>query len=67
MGIGRKMERKNEIKIKSSHEGRFTRHCKKAGYDSVTNECIEEGLASKSAGIRKQAQFALNSKSWNKE
>ena len=57
---------KRQIKIKKENRGKFTRHCRRAGYEGVTNECIKEGLASKSAGLRKQAQFALNSRSWNK-
>jgi hypothetical protein len=55
----------SSIHIKKSHEGRFTKFCSNKGYDSVTNECIEEGLASKAASTRKQAQFALNAKSFN--
>ena len=60
------MEKQSPIKIKKENRGKFTRHCRRAGYEGVTNECIKEGLASKSAGLRKQAQFALNSRSWNK-
>lgn len=59
------MADKPKIVIKESHKGRFTEHCKNKGFDSVTNECIEEGLASKSASVRKQAQFVANAKSWN--
>lgn len=51
---------KPKIEIKESHKGRFTDHCKSKGYDGVTNECIEEGLDSKSEALRKQAQFAKN-------
>ena len=54
------MEKKHEIKIKKSHEGLFTKHCG----GKVTNECIEEGLASHSVKTRKQAQFAKNARSW---
>ena len=50
------MAEKKKIEIKESHKGRFTKHCG----GKVTNECIEEGLASKSAGVRKMAQFAAN-------
>ena len=50
-----------KIEIKKSHEGRFTKHCG----GKVTNECIEEGLASHSEKIRKQAQFALNVRKFN--
>lgn len=57
--------KKPKIEIKKSHEGRFTEKCKDKGYKGVTNECIEEGLASRSAKTRSQAQFALNSKKWH--
>lgn len=49
-----------KIEIKESHKGKFTAHCKAKGFEGVTNECIEEGLASKSAGVNKMAQFAKN-------
>lgn len=55
---------KPEIHIKKSHEGRFTEYCKRKGYDSATSECEEDGLASKSAKIRKMANFSKNAKSW---
>ena len=50
-----------KIEIKKSHEGRFTKYCG----GKVTNECIEEGLASHSTKINKMAQFALNSRKFN--
>lgn len=59
------MAHKPEIKIKKSHEGRFTEYCKRKGYKSATSECEEEGLASKSAKVRKMANFSKNAKSWN--
>ena len=51
---------KPKIEIKKENRGKFTQHCKDAGYEGVTDKCIEEGLASKSAGLRSQAQFAKN-------
>lgn len=53
------------IHIKKSNIGKFTQYCKSKGHKGVTNECIEEGLASKSAKINKRAQFAKNAKGWN--
>lgn len=55
---------KNPIHIKESHKGKFTKWAKRHGYKGVTDAAIEEGLASKLASVRKQAQFALNAKSW---
>ena len=52
------------IEIKESHKGRFTAYCDNKGYDGVTSACIDEGLASELAKIRKQAQFAKNAKSF---
>lgn len=57
---------KPEIKIKPENVGKFTKWCKTKGYSKATRECEEEGLASKSASIRKQAQFSKNSRKWNK-
>jgi hypothetical protein len=54
------------INIKPENKGKFTKYCKSKGHDSVTGACIEEGLASKSAAVRKRANFAKVSKSWNK-
>ena len=48
------------IEIKPSHKGKFTEYCG----GKVTEECISKGLGSQSESVRKQAQFALNSKSW---
>lgn len=59
------MKTGNEIKIKESHKGTFTKYCKNKGHEGVTNECIEEGLASRSAKTRARAQFASNAKKWN--
>ena len=54
----------NKIEIKKSHEGKFTEYCENKGHKGVTSECIREGLASKMASTRKQAQFAKNARSW---
>lgn len=53
---------KNPIHIKESHKGRFTEWAKRHGHDGVTSAAIEEGLASHSEKIRKQAQFAKNAR-----
>ena len=58
-------EKKPEIHIKEKNKGKFTDYCKDKGHEGVTNECIEEGLASNSAKTRARAQFAKNAKSWN--
>lgn len=55
---------KNPIHIKESHKGKFTEWAKRHGHKGVTDAAIEEGLASKLVSVRKQAQFALNAKSW---
>lgn len=56
---------KPEIKIKEKNKGKFNKYCKGKGHESVTRECEEEGLASKSAKVRKMAQFSKNSREWN--
>jgi len=59
-------KKKSGIHIKPENKGKFTSYCKSKGYGGVTGECIEDGLASKSAAVRKRANFARNAKSWNK-
>lgn len=59
------MADKPEIHIKEKNKGIFTKYCKDKGHEGVTNECIEEGLASNSAKTRARAQFASNAKKWN--
>ena len=54
-------EKKSDIHIKESHKGLFTKHCG----GKVTNECIEEGLASSSAKVRARANFAKNIMKFN--
>lgn len=56
---------KKDIMIKPENKGKFTKYCKANGHDKVTSECIEEGLASKSAAVRKQANFARNARKFN--
>ena len=58
------MEGLAKIKIKEANKGKFTEYCKRKGHDSVSNACIEEGLASRDARVRKRAQFAENAKEW---
>ena len=59
-------EKKSKIKIKPSKVGSFTAWCKKQGYGGVTTACIKAGLNSKSAAIRKKANFARNARGWSK-
>lgn len=47
-------------------EGAFTAWCKRQGYDGVTQECIQKGLASDNPTIRKRANFARNARKWKK-
>ena len=65
MGLQGKWHMKSKIEIKPANKGKFTEYCKSKGHEGVTNKCIEEGLASKSAKINKRAQFAKNAKGWN--
>ena len=53
-------DKKPTIKIKEANKGKFTAYCG----GKVTGDCIEEGLASRSEKIRKQAQFAKNVRSF---
>lgn len=59
------MENKPKIEIKEANKGKFTSFCKGKGHEGVTEECIEEGLASKSAKVRSRAQFAKNARKFN--
>ena len=56
------MAGKPKIEIKPENKGKFTEYCG----GKVTRECEEEGLASKSAKVRKMAQFSKNSRKWGK-
>lgn len=54
-----------DIKINPKHSGRFKKYCKeKLGSDEVTDECIEAGLKDEDPAVRKEANFARNSKKW---
>ena len=53
--------RKGGIHIKPENKGKFTDYCG----GKVTNECIQKGLDSPSATIRKRANFARNARKWN--
>lgn len=53
---------KNPIHIKEANRGKFTEWAKRHGHKGVTNAAIEEGLASHSEKVRKQAQFAKNAR-----
>ena len=57
---------KPKIEIAKKNRGKFTQYRRSKGYKSVTRECEEGGLASKSVSVRKMAQFSKNSRSWNK-
>lgn len=48
--------------IKEANRGKFTEWAKRHGHKGVTSAAIEEGLASHSEKIRKQAQFAKNAR-----
>jgi len=58
------MADKSKIKIKPENIGKFNKWCKSHGHKSVTRKCEEEGLASKSAAVRKMSQFSKNSRKW---
>jgi hypothetical protein len=58
-------EKKPKIKIKPENKGKFSEYCKRKGYNSVTRECEEEGLASKLSSVRKMSQFSKNSREWD--
>ncbi len=51
---------KPTIFIKKENKGKFTEYCKDKGHKGITQECIDEGLASKSADVRKRANFVSN-------
>ena len=58
-------KKKSGINIKPSHAGKFTAWCKSHNFKGVTAECIRAGLKSKSAAVRKMANFARNSRRWH--
>ena len=48
------------IKLDPNKKGTFIKYCKSKGHDSVSCECIKEGLGSPNAKTRKRANFAKN-------
>ena len=54
-----------KVEIKEENVGKFTRYCKRKGFNGVTTECIMMGKRSKNAGVRKMAVFAENARKWN--
>ena len=54
------------IEIKKSKKNTFTQWCKRQGFDSVTDDCIKKGKASKETSIVKKATFAANARKWKK-
>lgn len=53
--------KKGGIHIKPENKGKFTDYCG----GKVTSDCIQKGLHSPSATIRKRANFARNARKWN--
>jgi hypothetical protein len=53
---------RSKIKIKKANRGKFTKYCG----GKVTSKCIKKGLNSKSAAVRKRANFARNARKWKK-
>lgn len=58
-------DKKSTISIKPENRGKFTSWCKRHGFKGVTMACIQQALKSKSASVRKMANFARNSRSWS--
>ena len=61
------MQRANARMKRKGTVGKFTEYCKGAGYGGVTDQCIEEGLSSRSNVTRKRAQFAKAARSVSKK
>lgn len=64
--MAKKKKKKPRIYIKPSKRGSFTAWCKRQGFSGVTSSCIAKGKRSKSASIRKKANFAANSRKWKR-
>lgn len=47
--------------------GSFEAWCNRQGFDSVTDECIARGLASKDPKIKAKANFARNARRASRE
>ncbi len=58
MAKQRKKQDNKWIQKANLRKGAFTEWCKKRGYGGVTAKCIEEGLRSKNAHVRKMANLA---------
>jgi hypothetical protein len=63
--IGRRAGGHPVGEIKKSHEGRFTGWAQRHGFSGPTLAAEHAGEHSKSAAVRKQAQFAENARHWN--
>jgi uncharacterized Fe-S cluster-containing protein len=59
--------KRKKLNLNNLKTGSFTAWCKSHGFNGVTNACIQAGLKSKNATIRKRAQFASNARKWNKK
>ena len=57
----------SSIHVNPQHKGEFTKYCENKGYTKVTDGCIKEGLKDSDPHVRKEANFARNSKNWNHE
>ena len=59
--------RMKPIKIKKSKIGSFTEWCNRRNKGKgVTQKCMRQGKQSPNPAIRKKANFALNSRAWNR-
>lgn len=55
------------IRIKKSHEGKLHRALGVPANQQIPLGKIERAAHSKSPSLRKEAQFALNARKWNKK
>jgi hypothetical protein len=55
------------IRIKKSHEGKLHRALGVPANQTIPLGKIERAAHSKSPSLRKEAQFALNARKWNKK
>ena len=62
-----KKKKKPKIYIKPSKRGSFTAWCKRQGFSGSNSSCIAAGKRSKSAAIRRKANFAANAKKWGRK
>jgi hypothetical protein len=54
------------IQIKKSHEGKLHRALGVKPGRKITVAALDKAAHSKSEALRKEAQFALNARKWNK-